>query len=327
MADLPLKHDKAHPRVVRSDIDPRPELARLSERILGQEIRDYTALFDDAVGALHDPRPGSLWARDRKAAGRNKAAIAALEYGAEQAQRLALSAADHTDVLRLLMRHDRLLLVPAWTTSRAVLEPVLMTCWLTDPNVTSQMRIARAASLLPGILEGTIAQLVKFSGREAEVDEKRQARVELIAYHERNGFEIRYATNKKGLPRDEIGAVVYEGQRASTNHNITELVTRYVPDAPFLYGLLSGATHSKLWLLNGLGNDADEAIRAIVNQLIAISDAYTRAICTYLGLDPAPYLVRRDRRQVALVRRGSPLRTPLRTRERSSPPSAFGTLS
>lgn len=323
MADLPLKHVKAHPRDVGSDIDPRPELARLSERILDQEIRDYTALFDDAVDALHDPRPETLWARDRQAAGRNKAAIAALEYGAEQAQRLALSAADHTHVLRLLMRHDRLLLVPAWTTSRAVLEPVLMTCWLTDPNVTSQMRIARAASLLPGILEGTIAQLAKFSGREAEVDEKRQARVDLIAYHERNGFEIRHATNKKGLPRDEIAAVVYEGQRASTNHNITELATRYIPDAPFLYGLLSGATHSKLWLLNGLGDDADEAIRAIVNQLIPISDAYTRTICTYLGLDPAPYVVRRDRRQVALVRRGSPMRT----RERSSPPSAFGTLS
>lgn len=232
--------------------DPRPKLARLSEKILNREVGEYTRLFDDAVAALREPREGSLWALDRQAAGENQAAIDALGDGAMQAQRLAISAAGHAEVLRMLMRHDRLLLVPAWTNSRAVLEPILMTCWLTDP--------------------------------------------------EHNGFTIKLARDKKveGKFRDEIGSVAFEGQLASTNHNITEMAKQFVPDTPFLYGLLSGATHSKLWLLNGLGADADEAILAIMNLLLPISHAYTQALCTYLGIDPTPYLTRRTRRHIAL---------------------------
>lgn len=282
--------------------DPRPKLARLSEKILNREVGEYTRLFDDAVTALREPREGSLWALDRQAAGENQAAIDALGDGAMQAQRLAISAAGHAEVLRMLMRHDRLLLVPAWTNSRAVLEPILMTCWLTDPDVTPQMRIARAASLTPGILEGSIAQLAKFGDQRDELQQKRQTRTDLIAYYEHNGFTIKLARDKKveGKFRDEIGSVVFEGQLASTNHNITEMAKQFVPDTPFLYGLLSGATHSKLWLLNGLGADADEAILAIMNLLLPISHAYTQALCTYLGLDPTPYLTRRTRRHIAL---------------------------
>jgi hypothetical protein len=192
-----------------------------------------------------------------------------------------------------------------------------------DPIVSTEMRIARAASLLPGVFEGAIHQLSKFEGQEPELEKKRGGRSDLVDFYARHGFDVVRATSKRDRPADELSAVIYEGERASINHNITQLAERFVPGDPYLYGLLSGATHSKLWWLNGLGDDADEALRAIVAPLMPVSDAYTRAVCGYLGLDASRYVARRRSRLAALMFRSSPVPTI----DRSSRETAFGTLS
>lgn len=310
-------------RVVPDD-DPRPELARLSERILEQERRDYATLLSEALSAAERPSPGSRWHVDRESASGNEVAAASLADGAHQFQKLMYSIADHADVLRLLMKHDQLLLIPAWTISRAILEPILLTCWLTDPAVTSDMRIARAASLLPGMIQGTMNQLAKFGEKHAdELEGKRVVRAEIVTYYKRNDFDIQWATNSRGNPKDEISGVIYRGCRATINKNITQLAQQYLPDDAYIYGLLSGAAHGQAWLLNGLGEDVDEAIRSIMAPLMPISDAYTMALCGYLGIVPDWYMNRRQHRLMALMRRGSAVQTV----DRSSEQTAFGVLS
>jgi hypothetical protein len=44
-----------------SDDDPRPELTRLSERVIAQEIRAYEGLFAEAMAAVSNVPPSSLW--------------------------------------------------------------------------------------------------------------------------------------------------------------------------------------------------------------------------------------------------------------------------
>ncbi len=61
-----------------ADDDQRPELARLAERILAQEVRDFTTLSTAAVQAARDPGPESLWGLDQAAAGGNGGAQGAL---------------------------------------------------------------------------------------------------------------------------------------------------------------------------------------------------------------------------------------------------------
>lgn len=305
-----------------SDDDQRPELARLAERILAQEVRDFTTLFTAAVQAARDPGPESLWGLDQAAAGGNEGAQGALAYASEQVQRWIFSVHDHAEVLLLLLKHQKLLLIPSWTNARALLEPVLLTCWLLDAKADSSTRIARAASLMPGVIEGAIRQLGLFSGEQDELEAKHAARDELVEYNARHGIESVRRRDKHGVIQDEVAAVVYDGRKASINHNITQLAHDYLPEDRWLYGLLSGATHSKPWLLNGLTNDADEAIRAIIAPLMPVSDAFTKAVTLYLGLDGAPYLARHARRLQALMERGSPIASI----DRSTRPTAFGTF-
>ena len=230
---------------------------------------------------------------------------------------------DHAEVILLLMQHDRLLLVPSWTNTRAILEPVLLSCWLTDPDAHSEARIARAASLVLGTIQGAITQLRKFSGQDDELQAKREARSELIDYYATSGFGVVWAHDKNGKPKDEVAAVLFEGHRAPLQHNITQHALKYVPGEPHLYGMLSGAAHGQTWLLNGLSGDADEAIRSIMVLLLPVSAAYTNAICGYLDLDPRPYVARRQTRLTALMSRGSAVDPGIQ----SSRDTAFGELS
>ncbi|NUU19525.1 hypothetical protein HP550_19935 [Cellulomonas humilata] len=292
---------------MKSEDDPRPELARVAERVIEQETRSYRSLFTDAGRAVNEPVAGSLWHADSACARGNEVADGSLAYAVGQFQLLMRSIDNHAEALLLMMRHDRLLRTPAWAAARAVLEPVLMSCWLTQPDVSSEMRIARAASLLPGVYQGAIALLPKFPGSDEELATKKEARTDLVAYYAKHGFEVLTA-NKSGVSTGDITAVVYGGSRASINHNITQLAGQFLPDDPYLYGMLSGAVHSKLWVLNDISESADEAIRAIVAPLMPVSDAYTNAICGYLGLDAGPILARRATRLNALMTRGSPPR-------------------
>lgn len=293
--------------------DLRPRLARLSERIVLQEQAAYRDLFTQALGAAREPVPGSLWARDRDAAAGNEGALGALAHAGEQFQVLQGSIEAHSEALVLLLRHERLLLVSALALCRAIFEPVLWSCWLTDPSATSRKRIARAASLGLGTSQGTLNQLAKFDSPDLEITDKRKARADLVAWYERHGLEVVWAT-RKGKPADEIVAVRFEGEKASLNPQLTQMAQDFVPASPFLYGLLSGAVHSRPWLLSGLAGHHDDALRMFMGPLLDISDAYTVATCTYLGLDAAPFLARRRPRMKALLTTGFVLRTPTTVR-------------
>ncbi|QCB92631.1 hypothetical protein [Cellulomonas shaoxiangyii] len=301
--------------------DVRPPLARLAERVVLQERDAYGKLFAAASAAAEGAGSG-LWAVDQQRAAGIDGAVAALSWASDHVQRWSFSVRDHADTLLLLLRHQKLLPVPAWTVSRAIMEAVLQTCWLLDAEASSETRIARAASILPAVLNESIVLLERFGSSVVdELEEKRQARADLECVLTQDGFRVERATDKHGQVTDAIGRVWFAGQSASTRNNITQLAAKYVPDDPWLYGLFSGAAHAKPWLLMGLSDDVDEAIRSLVLPLLPISDAYSRALCGYFDLDAEPYVRARRTRLVAMVERGSSVRTI----DRSIEESAFGT--
>lgn len=289
--------------------DIRPPLARLAEKVVLQERRGYETLLQAALAEAEVKAPVGLWGADNARAAGNDGATAAVAWGSGHVQRWAFSVRDHADALLLLLRHQRLLPLPAWTLARAIFEAVLQTCWLLDAEVSSEARIARAASVLPGSLNESIVLLQRFGrSQEEEIEEKRQTRAELERVLTCDGFRVDHVLDKKGRPTDAIGRVWFGGESASTRNNMTQLALKYMPEDPWVYGLLSGAAHSKPWLLTGLSDDTDETIRSLVMPLLPMSDAYTRAWCGYFALDAEPYLRARRPRLVALLEHGSPRR-------------------
>lgn len=278
--------------------DSSPPLARLSVRILTQEYEDYRKLLAEAAQAVTEPFTGSPWAADRDAYADNEAATFAFGNAVDQFQLLVSHMRDQLDALLLMMRHDRLLLPPAWATSRAIMESVILSCWLMDPHVSSEMRTARAASLHLGEIQGSIDQLNKQGQRHYElIRELLLQRSEAVELYQDNGFIVVLADK----PDKPIRAVRFGQSKASINNNVTQLAERYLPDNAYQYGIFSGAVHGQPWLLNGLAADADEAVRSIIGPLISISEVYTESICHHLGLSGDRYVGRRVLRLTALM--------------------------
>lgn len=285
----------------------RPKFANVCIKLIAQERRDWTKLLGDAHGVVlaRPPSPSTLWGQDMSRAQGNDVLEGAIAHASEQFQLLLGAIDDYTENFLLMLRHDRLLIQPAWSAVRGIMEAALLSCWLLDSTKTPEMRLARALSLLPSTIQGAIDTLQKFTADSGELAKKREARTDLIDYFERHGVEVLWKRDKRGHRTDVTNAVVFEGQKASFNLNVTQLAEWYLPDSPYLYPLLSGAAHSEFWLLNGVRpNSAGEALNSVVMPLFVISAGFVTSACAYFGLDERPYLRSNERRTMALLMRG-----------------------
>lgn len=281
--------------------DPRPRIARVVERVLRREVADYAEMLDKAFTAVRTEQPGTLFLHDGRIGREVRCAEWALAWGNDLVQHWAHSARDHVELIERAVALPRLLLLPAWTAARAVMEAVLLTCWLLDADVAPEMRIARAATFLLETPQGNAA-MHKRIGEHAEHEERVRSLRRLVRDFEDCRFEVEWSKDRRGLPRsDQVAAVTFRGQKASVRRNMTALAEKYLPVDQHMYGLLSGAAHGEPWLVSNFdAGDTATALRAIIAPLMPASDAYTTAICRYVALDPQPYLRKRRRREMAL---------------------------
>lgn len=304
----------------------RPKFATFCINMLEQERRAVRSILSESYAIVGGEAPTvaeTPWAKDRALVrGDELLEWAFLSVGFEHFQRLAHAADDYIDSLIAIINHDRLLTQPAWSSSRGVMESVLTSCWLLDATKPSEMRVARALSLLPSIYQGAIDTLEKFPNQKEELTQKRQARGDLIAAYKKHNVEISWKYNKRQERTDTTTAVVFRDNKAPFSRNVTQLAEAYLPREPWLYPLLSGAAHSELWLLSGMNSESlEQAVSAIFLPLFAFSEAYIHALCNYFGLDSRKHLAANQRRLTAIARRAG-MHAPIRPDR----PTAFGAL-
>jgi hypothetical protein len=271
--------------------------------VLRQEVAGYAMLLSEAATAVREVRPESLFAADRAIASGNDRAEQSIGWASEVVQRWAHSMRDHVELIERALAPPRLLLLPAWTAARVVLESALMTCWLLDAQVSSHMRIARATALVLGTPQGN-ADMHRRIGEHDERAVGLATLGEMAQDYEQAGFEVVWSLDRQRRARDDkIAAVRFGDARASLNPNMTQLGERYLPRDAHLYGLLSGASHSEPWLLSDFdAGSVDNALWAVMAPLTPTSDAYTTAICRYFAIDAEPYMRKRRFREMVLFR-------------------------
>lgn len=303
----------------------RPKFANFCIKMLEQEWRAWEVVLAEVHRIVLQRPPESAetpWGRDWRLIDGDAFLEGVFADTAERFQRLMFAARDYGETLLVLLKHDRLMVQPAWSAARGMMEAVLLSCWLLDSTKTSEMRLTRAMSLLPSVLQGSIDTLQKFPDHDAELASKRRNQNDLVAYFKKNRVEVLWKHDKRQQRTDTMSAVVYKGNKATFSHNITQLAENYLPDDPWLYSLLSGAVHSEAWLLAGTdASSAAEALNGVVMPLLPISSGYLRSVCTYFGVDPRPHITASERRLKALVMRGGMPVTKKPDRE-----TVFGTL-
>jgi hypothetical protein len=303
----------------------RPKFANFCIKMLEQEWRSWEAVLAEVHLIVLQRPPESAttpWGRDSQLINGDAFLEGVFADAAERFQRFMLAARDYAETLLVLLKHERLMVQPAWSAARGMMEAVLLSCWLLDSTKTPEMRLARAISLLPSVLQGSIDTLQKFPDHDAELASKRRTQNDLVAYLKKNRVEVVWKHDKRQQRTDTMTAVVFKGNKEAFNHNITQLAESHLPDDPWLYSLLSGAAHSEAWLLAGTAaNSAGEALNGVVMPLLPISSGYLRAVCTYFGIDARPHIAANERRLKALVIRGG---TPVKKKPDRA--TVFGTL-
>lgn len=290
------------------DENNRPKYASYCINILNQERRSIESLLQEAR-RLMEERPESHstspFIQDLELVVTDKFLEAPFEHAVEQFRRLTSAASEYTAAFTLLLKHDQLMIQASWGLVRGAMEAVLTLAWFIEASKTSDMRAARALSLLPAIAEGGIKAASKFPTAKEQVAEKRELKADVIKYYQKHGVEIVWGRDKDKQPTDEAVGIVYKGKKAAFSRNVTQMASWYLPDSPQLYPLLSGAAHSEAWRLNGIQPESlGEALNSVVMPLLEISQGYINAVSSYFGIDPSPYLTGNTRRLMGLMMRG-----------------------
>lgn len=297
------------------------KLAHCCLNMINQEIREWDQLIQKAYDIIENPSYSetvSAWSKDRHLISDNKfLEKEVLEEGIQYFELLLSAAYDYIEVLTRMLDKEKLNSTPALSLVRGAMEAIVNAQWLIDVSVSPEMRVARFLSLSPSAVQGSIDNLNHYASPKIQkiYDEKISERTALVKYYEKNNVSFVYSKNKQKEQTDNIASIIFEEQKAPLYNRITELVQKYLPDKPSLYPLLSGASHSKIWFLNGLEidevNKLDElqrsdkeythAIVSIVLNLLSLSLSFMVSICKYFQIDDEKQLTNKNaRRQKAI---------------------------
>lgn len=198
-----------------------------------------------------------------------------------------------------LVEAEQPLPVQASACLRGLLESVLLGCYLLEPDLSTQQRLARFA-----------ACILNESQQAARIWEK----VDFPPDVERDQWEWRDEEVQDQLTigfihkwsKDEtkVESVWLGKERANLSINITEQATKFLPDNKEFYPLLSAHAHAQLWSSQGLRSaDTEVTVGTATLQLLKLSVLWTQALCKYAGLDPQPMLAATERRHRAMTPR------------------------
>jgi hypothetical protein len=228
-----------------------------------------------------------------------------------------LTTSNASDHLRALARDAVREPAPIWTSltlARVVLEGLVLSCYLLDPAISTELRMARAAALHITEAQNQIKAAKSFPAHVPPVDKHVGKALQLCT---KAGAQVHQGHKGKFV------GVSVDGHRAPMDINLTEATERYLPAGlPSTYRLTSGAAHSRPWMIASSATDGrktDEGWAAeaatMMTAVMTVSfamDAYVRHWSAYFGLNPDGDLAAIRRRQLWFLNRA------VRHHERSS---------
>lgn len=280
-----------------------PSIDQLAQRVLRQEGKMLLEASKEAFANFKDPAPGTPIFRDREwiANGvQSELLSGVLEHGAQSVATFMLSADEHRygieAIISTVERHP----LPAMTCARALHESALMACWLSDPTISTEERLARSSAQFLSGVQGGLPVLDKFTGDirdEAEIEQVRQKREGAIEFLQGMGMEIRI--------RESTGQalnVQYGGYVANVVPKVTELSARYTPEAHHMWSINSGAAHSNSWMIRGLYGQWATVLSSLLLPILDVSDALVDNLFGYVGMGTEEPKKLTHQRRMALLR-------------------------
>jgi hypothetical protein len=144
---------------------------------------------------------------------------------------------------------------------------------------------------------GQLSLLQATPGHEQDLQRVGTAVTEYETKLNKHGFTLK--RNKKG----DVDSVSYGQGIAPIRRNISRLAAEVFGDYAFIYGLTSGATHSRIWLTQGLEGRRLDLDRAAIAPLLDFSDAVVDTLGVYLSVDVDHWLRATHTRRIALLPR------------------------
>jgi hypothetical protein len=195
----------------------------------------------------------------------------------------------------------------ALTLSRAILEAVLQVCTILDPHIRPSTALLRALAYEVATIEGN-EETARVFGKLASDEQHRRSREAVDGLHA--------WLKKVGIDRGPKGTegrrsvwVGLGGERVNIEFNATAAMKRYLDGEDYIYAVLSGAAHSRGWLLSTtfLPDDHEHVTTPEHNHLTATlplldaSEALVKSIGYYTGLDAEPLIKKTHFRRRALL--------------------------
>ena len=261
-----------------------PDLPLLVQRILAQQRTTLVAAATQALDSFGNPPAGSAalldheWARQHK----HKDTVAATFAESAGTVTSLLAAADeYSRGIMALLDDDQMLVLPAMNCVRAIHDASLRICWLVDPEISVEARLARSAADFLATVQGGIPLLRIFDeslGDRGDLQRGLKGRDGAVEHFVSLGLEVKL--NGKG---DAIH-VRCGNNVANINVKSTDLSLKYTPRVHYAWGLNSGATHSSPWLTHGLSGPWSQMLVSMISPLLDISDALATNLLGYVGL-------------------------------------------
>jgi hypothetical protein len=297
--------------------EPLPELVLVCHQTLTEEGAALrTALADFSAS----PQPGcpqeldgKAWSQDAGDRGDQRRRLLALTQ--HQVTLICVNAYDHLLTLARALGSDGAMSLYAHSSlSRVVCEAAVRFAWILDPDAGSEERIMRGAvALLVSVderLRGvTSIPAAQFDPRlrQAFIDvctSERDSTRQLISAA---GIRLAQSDDGRKIARLEFDAPKV---RVPVKLDITDLMTKLLPDSPSWYNISSSVTHSHFWGLRDAVISAGGEPLAMTSNLMDVGAAAECAIsasgliiarhAAYYGHDPKPHVTRSQERRARI---------------------------
>ena len=282
-----------------------PDVPILIRRILNQQGRVLAEASKDLISNFASPSVGSPAWQDRDWADTTdhpELVRGAYTSAAQTVATLLRTMEEYRCGILALLESDQLLALPIMNCARAIHDAALRVCWLSDPGLRPEERLARAAADFLATVQGGIPVLLALvaNGDDdgADLKKAQEARAGAIKLFRSIGLTVQV---KEG--NGQAQNVRYADAVANVEVKVTDLSLKYTPITDFSWRLNSGATHSSLWLTNGLDGPWSQLLISMTFPLLDISDALTTNLWGYSGMSTAGIHKETHTRRILLLQR------------------------
>lgn len=285
----------------------RSSISRKSKRgaretaliIIEQQRRYYREELPKVAGMLGNPPVGSAlhrdlaWAKDHKQA---EVVEGLSGVGYDAILNALMAVEQQLESLSMILQSKLELPLPLMGCARSIHESILMVCWLSDHEASSEERSIRSASTYLGSVQGGIPAAQSLSKSHPQTEMMLGLRSRAIAHVESLGFDVN--TNRSGMALNvRLGSHV-----ANVVPKTSDQSEAYAPKSHSAWIINSGAVHAQQWLTLSVARSWVSTITMTMIPLLELSEILMESIFRHVGLDATSHRKRTRLQLVSIVR-------------------------